>query len=50
MKNTILTYLLILLFKGRLGVNAMKAKRHLYDHVVSDVVDSYKSLLDIITK
>lgn len=22
--------------KGRLGVNAMKAKRHLYDHVVYD--------------
>lgn len=36
--------------KGRLGVNTMKAKRHLYDYVVSDVVDSYKSLLDIVTK
>lgn len=69
--------------KGKLGVNAMKAKKHLYDHivydsmssmqlrfieeskihcarehfkaissgdVVYDVVDSYKSLLDIVKK
>ena len=45
--------------KGRLGTNAMKSKKHLYDHVVYDsknekdvydVVDSYKSLLDIVTK
>lgn len=36
--------------EGRLGVNAMNAKKHLYDHVVYDVVDSYKSLLDIVTK
>lgn len=29
-------YLLPRQLKGRLGVNAMKAKKHLYDHIVYD--------------
>ena len=28
----------------------MKSKKHLYDHIVYDVVDSYKAMLEIVMK
>ena len=36
--------------KGRFGVNAIKTKKHLYDYLVFDVVDSYQSLFDMVMR
>lgn len=35
--------------KGRLGVNAMKAKKHLYDHIVYDSVNEQKFAIELDT-
>lgn len=35
--------------KGRLGVNAMKAKKHLYDHIVYDSVNEQKFAMELDT-